>query len=103
MDRRRRLGVLAAGRTADGHAVSGVRTSDDPVRDTWRGAELKAPGARDTLGRRATPQLAHGPNGEAGAGRAWRATSRRGAARRRPARTYFTVPLFGHGNLQKFE
>jgi hypothetical protein len=74
--------VLAAGRMADGHAVSGVRTSDDPVRDTWRGAELKAPGARGTLGRRAAPQLAHGPNGEAGAARerCARGARRRGVA-----------------------
>jgi hypothetical protein len=29
--------------------------------------------------------------------------TRRGVARRRPARTYFTVPLFGRENLQNFE
>jgi hypothetical protein len=57
-----------------------------------RGAWLPQEGAHGSMGRW---------YGVYDAARARRATLRRGA--RRPARTYFIIPLFGRANLQIFE
>jgi hypothetical protein len=96
----------ACGRT-NGGRTCGLWSAHERRPCTRHVARCRAQGAWGTrhLGKARDTSVGAWPKrrGRSGAGavRAWRATSRRGAARRRPARTYFTVPLFGHKNLNR--